>query len=53
MATIPLKPFGANGPLVLQLGFGLTGFSASAGEALPDEERLKLLDRAYELGEMF
>lgn len=50
MSPIPLKPLGKNGPLVPQLGFGLMGLSAFYGETLPDEERFKVLDRAYELG---
>lgn len=44
-------PLGKNGPLVAQLGYGLMGLSyESYGSVASDEERFKLLDRAYELG---
>ncbi|KAK7397908.1 hypothetical protein QQX98_012728 [Neonectria punicea] len=44
---------GKDGPLVPTLGFGLMGLSVSYGQAPPDEERLAVLDRAWELGETF
>ena len=53
MSTLPTAQFGKNGPLVPRLGFGLMGLSAFSGETLPDSERLKVLDRAYEIGAKF
>ena len=53
MAALPTRQLGKNGPIVPALGFGLMGLSAYAGETLPDGERFKVLDRAYELGETF
>ena len=41
---------GRNGPLVPILGFGAMGLSAFYGKIGEDSERLKILDRAYELG---
>lgn len=47
---IPYQPLGKDGPLVPALGFGAMGLSAFYSDKLPDPERLKVLDRAYELG---
>ncbi|KAL9617405.1 MAG: hypothetical protein Q9160_007809 [Pyrenula sp. 1 TL-2023] len=47
---IPYQPLGKDGPLVPTLGFGAMGLSAFYSDKLPDPERLKVLDRAYELG---
>ncbi|RYP13197.1 hypothetical protein DL767_010853 [Monosporascus sp. MG133] len=44
---------GANGPRVPKLGFGLMGLSGAYGGVASDEERFKVLDRAWELGEVF
>ena len=49
-ATIPTRPLGRNGPPVAALGFGAMGLSAFYGSTESDEERFKVLDRAYELG---
>jgi len=38
---------------VNRLGFGAMGLSAFYGKPKPDDERLAVLDRAYELGERF
>ncbi|KAF2013856.1 Aldo/keto reductase [Aaosphaeria arxii CBS 175.79] len=51
--SLPTAPFGKNGPQVPRLGLGLMGLSTAYGPAKPDEERLKFLDAAYELGERF
>ncbi|KAI9745046.1 MAG: hypothetical protein M1818_001324 [Claussenomyces sp. TS43310] len=47
---LPTRSMGRNGPQVPALGFGLMGLSSFYGVPTPDEERLKLLDRVYELG---
>lgn len=46
-------PLGKNGPKVPALGFGLMGMSIGYGTAPSDEERFKVLDRAFELGATF
>ncbi|KAE8834953.1 hypothetical protein P3342_009383 [Pyrenophora teres f. teres] len=51
--SLPTAPLGRNGPQVNRLGFGAMGLSAFYGKPKPDDERLALLDRAYELGERF
>lgn len=48
---LPTRQLGKNGPQVTALGFGAMGLSAFYGAPAPDEERFKVLDRAYELGE--
>ncbi|KAH7161089.1 aldo/keto reductase [Dactylonectria macrodidyma] len=48
--SVPLRNLGRNGPQVPALGFGLLGMSGGYGELPSDEERFKILDRAYELG---
>ncbi|KAL9611825.1 MAG: hypothetical protein Q9167_003552 [Letrouitia subvulpina] len=53
MVSIPTRILGKNGPNVPAMGFGLMGLSIAYGDAGPIEERLKVLDRAYELGETF
>ncbi|KAI0901040.1 Aldo/keto reductase-like protein [Annulohypoxylon nitens] len=50
---LPTGQLGKDGPQVTKLGFGLMGLSVGYGEVGPDEERLKTLDRAWELGEVF
>lgn len=42
---------GKDGPYVTGLGFGAMGLSAFYGEPESDENRFKVLDRVYELGE--
>ena len=49
-ATVPTRPLGKDGPQVSALGFGAMGLSAFYGAPASDEERFKVLDRAYELG---
>jgi len=50
-ATLPTRQLGKDGPQVTAMGFGLMGLSAFYGTIESDEERFKVLDRAYELGE--
>lgn len=52
-AQLPTRKLGKNGPEVNALGFGTMGLSAFYGEPEADEERFKVLDRAYELGQTF
>jgi len=52
-SQLPTRPLGKNGPQVTALGFGAMGLSAFYGKPESDEERLKLLDKAYDLGEHF
>ncbi|KAI1411189.1 Aldo/keto reductase-like protein [Hypoxylon sp. FL1857] len=51
--NLPTTQLGKSGPQVPKLGFGLMGLSVGYGTVAPDEERLKVLDRAWELGEIF
>ncbi|KAI9841660.1 MAG: hypothetical protein M1837_000454, partial [Sclerophora amabilis] len=53
MPQLPTRQLGKNGPQVTALGFGAMGLSAFYGQAESDEERFKILDRAFELGEVF
>jgi aryl-alcohol dehydrogenase-like predicted oxidoreductase len=47
------SPLGRGGPSVVRLGFGAMGLSTSYGFGGTDEDRFKVLDRAYELGQTF
>ncbi|EUC26963.1 hypothetical protein COCCADRAFT_10294 [Bipolaris zeicola 26-R-13] len=49
-ASLPTKPLGKTGRQVPALGFGMMGLSMAYGPTGNDEERLALLDRAWELG---
>ena len=53
LPLLPTRQLGRDGPQVTGLGLGLMGLSVGYGPALPDEERLKFLDAAYEKGEWF
>ncbi|KAI1274943.1 NADP-dependent oxidoreductase domain-containing protein [Xylaria sp. FL0933] len=44
------RQLGKEGPKIPATGFGLMGISVGYGAAEADEERFKLLDRAWELG---
>ncbi|KAF2970762.1 hypothetical protein GQX73_g2801 [Xylaria multiplex] len=45
-----VRKLGKDGPLLPAIGFGLMGFSVGYGAADGNEDRLKLLDRAWQLG---
>ncbi|KAI9734710.1 MAG: hypothetical protein M1818_006697 [Claussenomyces sp. TS43310] len=47
---LPTRKLGKNGPQIVALGFGTMGLSAFYGKTASDEERFKVLDKAYELG---
>ncbi|KAI0015910.1 Aldo/keto reductase [Xylariomycetidae sp. FL0641] len=49
-STTLTRQLGRDGPQIPAVGFGLMGMSFGYGETESDEERLKLLDRAWELG---
>lgn len=52
--SITLRKLGKDGPKVSPIGLGLMGLSYSVYGAVDgDEERLKFLDRAHELGQTF
>ncbi|KAI0136754.1 aldo/keto reductase [Xylariales sp. AK1849] len=51
--NIPTSQLGRDGPQVPKLGFGLMGLSVGYGQVPQDEECMKILDRAWELGEVF
>ncbi|KAK3313394.1 NADP-dependent oxidoreductase domain-containing protein [Apodospora peruviana] len=48
--TLPTRKLGKNGPSIPTIGFGLMGLSVAYGSVGSDEDRLKVLDRAWELG---
>lgn len=50
MSPLPTRQLGKDGPQVTALGLGLMGISVAYGKVDSDEERFKVLDRAYELG---
>ncbi|TLD32969.1 hypothetical protein PspLS_00028 [Pyricularia sp. CBS 133598] len=49
-AQIPTRRMGKDGPEVACIGFGLMGLSTAYGAVGTDEERFKVLDRAWEIG---
>ena len=53
MPPVALRPLGSNETLVSALGFGAMGLSFGYGKTEDNEERLKVLDRALELGSTF
>lgn len=50
-AQTTTRSLGKGGPQISALGFGAMGLSAFYGKVEADEERFKILDRAYELGQ--
>lgn len=53
MSQVKLRQLGKNGAQVSALGFGAMGLSIGYGATESDEDRFKVLDRAYELGQTF
>jgi len=53
--TPPTRPLGRNGPLVSAIGFGAMsiGYAYDQKTAASTEDKVKLLDRAWEIGERF
>jgi len=51
--SFPKAQLGKDGPTICRLGFGLMGISTLYGSIESDEERLKVLDHAYENGYTF
>ncbi|KAK4039403.1 Aldo/keto reductase [Parachaetomium inaequale] len=49
-AKLPTRKLGEDGPEITAIGFGLMGLSTAYGSVGSDEDRLKVLDRAWELG---
>ncbi|KAL6837465.1 NADP-dependent oxidoreductase domain-containing protein [Trichoderma camerunense] len=47
---LPLRQVGKNGAFATQIGFGAMGMSVAYGTVFSTEDRLRLLDRAWELG---
>ncbi|KAI1097472.1 Aldo/keto reductase-like protein [Jackrogersella minutella] len=50
---LPTRQLGKAGPGVPSIGFGMMGLSVAYGKVPSDEERFKVLDRAWELGATF
>jgi aryl-alcohol dehydrogenase-like predicted oxidoreductase len=50
---LPTRTLGRGGPEVTAIGFGLMSIGGVYGPRGSDDERMALLDRAYELGEWF
>jgi len=51
--SVPTRTLGRGGPQVNAIGFGAMSIGGIYGRQQSDEERFKLLDRAYEIGERF
>lgn len=47
------KPLGRNGPQVTSIGFGAMSIGGAYGQKDTVEDKLKVLDRAHEIGETF
>ncbi|AEO69737.1 610cde7f-6d9e-40e5-99ae-ee28a26538ac [Thermothielavioides terrestris] len=47
---LPTRRLGKDGPEITAIGFGLMGLSTAYGTVGSDEDRLRVLDRAWELG---
>jgi aryl-alcohol dehydrogenase-like predicted oxidoreductase len=50
-SKLQTRRLGKDGPEVTALGYGAMGLSLAYGAVLPEEQRLRLLDQIYELGE--
>jgi len=51
--SLPTRALGRNGPQVPAIGFGAMSLGGAYGQKDSVEEKLKVLDRAYEIGERF
>jgi aryl-alcohol dehydrogenase-like predicted oxidoreductase len=51
--TPPTRPLGRNGPLVSAIGFGAMSIGGGYGQRTSTEDKFKLLDHAWEIGERF
>jgi len=51
--TIPTRPLGRNGPQVPAIGFGAMSIGGAYGNPGSKEDKLKVLDRAWEIGQHF
>ncbi|KAK0649102.1 NADP-dependent oxidoreductase domain-containing protein [Cercophora newfieldiana] len=49
----PTRPLGRNGPQVPAIGFGAMSIGGAYGQKDTTEEKLKVLDRAWEIGQRF
>ena len=52
-SKLPTAQLGKNGPQVTRIGYGTMGLSAFYGSPKPDNERMALLDKLYDDGELF
>lgn len=52
-SSLPTARLGKNGPEVNRIGYGAMGLSAFYGEKKPDEQRMAMLDKLYQDGELF
>lgn len=52
-SQVKLRQLGKNGLQVSAIGYGAMGLSIGYGATESDEDRFKVLDRAYELGQTF
>jgi len=51
--TPPVRPLGRNGPFVSAVGFGAMSIGGAYGQKDSVEDKLKVLDRAWEINERF
>lgn len=51
--SIPTRQLGRNGPLVPAIGFGAMSLGGAYGQKDTNEDKLKVLDRAHEIGQRF
>ncbi|GAB7342181.1 hypothetical protein MBLNU457_g0435t1 [Dothideomycetes sp. NU457] len=52
-SSLPTARLGKDGPEVNRIGYGAMGLSAFYGEKKPDEQRMAMLDKLYQDGELF